>query len=256
MLAKSIQGYFGFGACVRYLQDVPENAPIHGDSFVLKNLTAFFGQLDELGLQVTKRASYDLSSLAEELKSLPESAKLTMDQAGRLNRLMRELRKTLSAEIKGFEAYVVTPKRLDVKKLLDGVDELFAPNVFDFLPEIAIHDFMEAGKCIAFERATAAAFHLLRGTEAVLRHYYCLKIGRNRIELMWGPIVVDLRKRRKTRRNHTLHNNLDNIRQSFRNPTQHPDKIYDIQEVQDLFGLCVDVVNRMIRDIHPQKTAE
>jgi len=39
---------------------------------------------------------------------------------------------------------------------------------------------------------------------------------------------------------------LDNIRRSFRNPTQHPDKIYDIQEVQDLFGLCIDAINRMI----------
>jgi len=42
---------------------------------------------------------------------------------------------------------------------------------------------------------------------------------------------------------------LDHIRRSFRNPTQHPDKIYDIQEAQDLFGLCVDAVNRMSRSV-------
>ena len=50
-----------------------------------------------------------------------------------------------------------------------------------------------------------------------------------------------------------LLNNLDNIRQSFRNPTQHPEKIYDIQEVQDLWSLCVDVVNRMSSDIRGNK---
>lgn len=63
---------------------------------------------------------------------------------------------------------------------------------------------------------------------------------------MWGPMVTHLKKRKaKPIPPATLLNNLDNIRVSFRNPTQHPEKIYDIQEVQDLFGLCVDVVNRM-----------
>ncbi len=63
---------------------------------------------------------------------------------------------------------------------------------------------------------------------------------------MWGPMIISLRKRKKSRPPDVLLNNLDNIRVSFRNPTQHPEKIYDIQEAQDLFGLCVDVVSRMI----------
>ncbi|MCH8069815.1 MAG: hypothetical protein IID16_11195, partial [Candidatus Marinimicrobia bacterium] len=40
---------------------------------------------------------------------------------------------------------------------------------------------------------------------------------------------------------------LDRIRINFRNPTSHPDKIYDIEEAQDLFGLCVDAINRMVK---------
>jgi hypothetical protein len=39
--------------------------------------------------------------------------------------------------------------------------------------------------------------------------------------------------------------NLTNIRRSLRNPTQHPEKVYVIDDVQDLFGLCVDVIRRM-----------
>ena len=52
---------------------------------------------------------------------------------------------------------------------------------------------------------------------------------------MWGPMVDSLRKR-KTRVSKPLLDNLDNIRYSFRNPTQHPEKTYDIEEVQDLFN--------------------
>ena len=61
---------------------------------------------------------------------------------------------------------------------------------------------------------------------------------------MWRDIVVALKKRRDPPPAELL-DNLDNIRKSFRNPTQHPEKIYDIEEVQDLFGLAIDVVNRM-----------
>src|SRR5258706_16076864 len=105
------------------------------------------------------------------------------------------------------------------------------------MPPIAKYDVEEAGKCIAFERPTAAAFHLLRGTESVLKDFYCTMIKQKRCQLMWGPMVADLRKRPKTKKNIVLLDNLDNIRRSFRNPTQHPEKIYDIQEVQDLWGL-------------------
>lgn len=110
----------------------------------------------------------------------------------------------------------------------------------------AQYDFSEAGKCIAFERPTAAAFHLLRGTESELRELYCYFVKKNRIKpMLWGPMVQALLSHRRAKMNEALLKNLDNIRSSFRNPTQHPEKIYDIQEVQDLWGLCVEVVNKM-----------
>jgi hypothetical protein len=120
-----------------------------------------------------------------------------------------------------------------------------APGTVSALPEIAQYDFTQAGKCIAFELLTSAAFHLLRATEATLRHLY-FAATQNSAPQNWGPIVQFLRQLPKPLPAPLL-DNLDNIRQSFRNPTQHPEKIYDIQEVQDLFSLCVDVVNRMVR---------
>jgi hypothetical protein len=162
-------------------------------------------------------------------------------EATKLREIMADLRKTLFAEAQGNIAFIVTDKRIDVNKLLFDVQSLLAPTVFAQLPSVAQHDFIEGAKCIAFERSTAAAFHLLRGTEAVLRHFYVSIVQRKRSPLMWGPMVQSLRQRRNPP-DGVLLDNLDNIRRSFRNPTQHP----EIQEVQDLFGLCVDVVNRMV----------
>ena len=53
---------------------------------------------------------------------------------------------------------------------------------FDKLSELSKTDFTEAGKCIAFERYTAAAFHVLRGTEQALTEFYLKKVKRRRIK--------------------------------------------------------------------------
>jgi len=254
MLAKPIDEYFYFGTLVRYLQDARLGSRIHGKSFIIENLRAFFPRLDSLDLQVTRRASRELSAFKEELEAAAPEATLTSEQAERLRELMTNVRRTLVAELAGFKAYVVTPKRLDVRRLLTEVSSLLAPGVFDQLPDIAKYDLEESAKCIAFERSTAAAFHLLRGTEAVLKAFYCSHIKRNRpAVLMWGNMVQGLSGKREMRQHQPLLTNLDNIRLSFRNPTQHPDKIYDVQEVQDLWGLCIDTIGRMTRITRREK---
>lgn len=252
METKSVYRYFIFGTGFRFLQDARAGLPIHGDGKIISVLERFFNNLEVLDLRVTYRASQELLEAFSRLKKLDQDAVLSVEQAEELKNLTQEIRPTLLAELQLFNVYLVNPKRIEVTKLLSNVHALFAPGVFDKLPEIARFDLMEAGKCIAYERPTAAGFHLMRATESVLRLFYLCHVRRGRLQLMWGQIVQNLRSKRKFIKNQeyiTLFNNLDNIRLSFRNPTQHPEKVYDIHEVQDLWGLCVDVINRMSRDL-------
>jgi len=250
MESVAIWQYIYFGTALRYFQDVQEGWPVHGENFILDNLDSFLRRLKEFALPVTERAAVDLRVIREELAETDAQHKLTSDEAKRLAQEVKDVRNTCEAEARGKMAFIVTDKRLDVLKLLADVRGLMAPGVFDSLPDVAQYDLLEAGKCIAFERPTAAAFHLLRATEGVLRHFYCSIVRRGRVDpMLWGAMVQPLRKRKKAPPVELL-DNLDNIRRSFRNPTQHPDKIYDVQEVQDLFGLCVDVVNRMVTSPH------
>lgn len=246
MKPKSIYSYVWIGTCLRYLQDVKQGWFIHTKATVLDNIQWFLGRLEENELHVTLRASNNLLKIKDELKQKPKDGTLNEEESERLSKIMDDIRKTFEAEAEGFNAYVVTDKKMDIKKLVDKIDGVFSPNVFEALPEIARYDFKEAGLCVAFERPTAAAFHILRGTEDVLRIYYKRYIRPAQLNLTWGQITTELRNKRTGKKpDSTLINHLDNIRNSFRNPTQHPDKIYDIQEVQDLFSLCIDVVNRM-----------
>lgn len=248
MNRQPIYRFYFFGTCERFLQDAHENMSMDPNDGIPGNIRSFFGYLDELGLAVTRRVARP--RLTAFLQSIEGQAALSAQKAAELQRIMAEIRTTLDAELEGVEAYTPTPKRLDLRHLLETIGSLFAPTTYDVLPEIARYDFAEAGKCIAFERPTAAAFHILRGTESTLRFYYEQMIRQNRIpSRMWGPIVQDLRLRPRTREYDVLNNHLDNIRNSFRNPTQHPEATYDIHEVQDLWSVCVDVVNRMIRTL-------
>ncbi len=158
----------------------------------------------------------------------------------------------LESESDRIPVFDLSPKRLDSKKLLNNVAALFASGVFESLHEVAQYDFMEAGKCIAFDLPTAAAFHLMRGTEMVLRQFYKAMTGKDAGRKFWGDLVKDLQAT-QTSSLEPLYDHLDDIRKNFRNPTQHPDKIYNIDEAQDLFGVCIDVVDQMIPIIMKQQ---
>lgn len=247
MIRQSIVSYYIFGTEMRYLQDASAGHSIKTKDCILDNIDRFLNNIDHLGLTVTSRAAWELRNCRQTLDE-SENSSLDQKQATELSSIMNRLRLTLDAEIQGIQAFTTIPMRLDSTKLLDDVSSLFAPDTYNFFPDIAKYDFVEAGKCIAFELPTFAAFHILRATEANLRHYYKQMVKQKRIKSeMWGPIVIDLRRRIKTKKYTTLNNHLDNIRLSFRNPTQHPEAVYDIHEVQDLFSVCIDANNRMFK---------
>ena len=156
---QSLFGFYWFGTCLRYLQDATVGFQVHGHGTVTWNIDELFSNLSAFKLPVTERLAHErLDSFVEALKALPPDSRLTTEQATTLRDVIVRLRDTLEAEIQGVGAYTPTPKRLDLTRLLGDVTSLFAPDTFNALPPISQYDFGEAGKCIAFERSTAAAF--------------------------------------------------------------------------------------------------
>lgn len=249
MEKRATSEYIWLGSAVRYLLDADETSNVGTSGGVAANIDAMNEELGRLGLDVSHRVLTgwtNVLELREELSLDDEDARLTTVQANQLRADMRHLWRAVMGESAGIYAFVVSEKRLSAEKLLEAVPELFAPGVFDAMPELAQYDFGQAGRCVAFELPTAAAFHLMRGTEGVLKDFYCSVVKRQRVALMWGPMVDHLRARRVPPPAALL-DHLDSIRKNFRNPTQHPDATYDIHEAQDLFSVCVDVVNRAIK---------
>jgi len=217
----------------------------------LDHLDWYLNSLVNLGLSTTTTAAWTLQQVRDHLVTLPPQSILTAEDAGSIRSSALMLRETLKAETSNLTLYEVSGKRFDSKALLTKVPSLMRAGTYGELPVLAAYDLHEAAICIAFERPTAAAFHALRSTEAVLRHYYSCVIVTKRLRKpwLWGPMLQELRKPRRVRKpNIAVLDHLDNIRGNFRNPTTHPEKIYDIEEAQNLFGQCLSVIEAMIFD--------
>lgn len=249
MIQRTVKEYIQIGTCIRYLQDAKEGYSFHKKGCIIQVIQKLILELDQLNLNVTKRASVDLVRFLEKAKLTAKTATINTTGAKNLNRLAANLRLTLQAETDGIIASIITDKKYTIEKLLD-IGQLFDAGIFARLSDLAKYDFSEAGQCIAFERTTAAAFHVLRGTEEVLKHYYIFYIPNITGFRTWGQMTNDLQEiNNGNRPKRVIVDHLKNIGQNFRNPTQHPDMIYDIEEVQNLLALCLDVVNRMIKEI-------
>lgn len=120
MRPVTVYHYWYFGTAVRFLQDVHEGIPIHQQGTVLDCLNTVFERLDslELSVSIETLAAERLSKLRKELKDSDPKATITGPQTRTLCREIDNLRLTLEAELRGIEAFVISPKRLDVKKFL------------------------------------------------------------------------------------------------------------------------------------------
>lgn len=249
MYETSVYEYYAFGYNYFILRQGTVGHTVKGDGDSLEwFLNEVLERLDSLNLQVTSEAASKLKEISGRVDSMPDDA--TVDEAlGReVTEACNQIDVTLDAELKLRRAFVVTPQRYSAHHLLEEPWDLFGAGTWERLPDIAVFDFIEACRAVAFGLATASAFHLMRCVEAMLREYYCTIVKRNRVKLWWGPMVQHLRQRRDAPPRAIL-DHMDNIRVNFRNPTQHPDARYESEEAQDLLALSIDAVNRMARDL-------
>ncbi len=239
--------YIGFGGILEFLRLAGVGRSVHGDGYVLDNINKFINFVEDSDFIVTKETLYDLKKFKEKLEKTPDNQKLTQDEATELFKIMDKILFVIDAESKTKFTFFISEKRIDTKKLLFNMKSLFAKDVFDALPDSIQYDFKESGKCIAFECPTASAFHILRGLEGLLRVLLNkLSPQVNTSQMVWGDLIRGLRSLNIPDLSILL-DSLDRIRANYRNPTNHPEKIYNIEEAQDLFNLCVGVVNDIIK---------
>ena len=85
----------------------------------------------------------------------------------------------------------------------------------------------------------------MRGTEGLLKHLYFSVVKRGRKSpAMWNNMVVHLVERNAF--DAGCKGMLDVFRTGFRNPVAHPEKVFSVDEAQDLLGTTVQLASLIV----------
>jgi hypothetical protein len=114
--------------------------------------------------------------LAAALKVDVKNARDAVVESATIARFKAELQRfeeAFTRDCKQLDVFTVTRKGLySTRALIERPETKFPANLLAVMPQKTIQDLQEAGRCLAFERPTACAFHICRGTEALMLAYY------------------------------------------------------------------------------------
>lgn len=223
--------------------------------FARQWLVAFVKETAEYGdsLKDSRASAQSLLGRMSTIFDLPQSdwkRPITQDEYVSLSRGKDEFEKNFEREYKNIDVFTVTPKGIyNTRLLMERPEAQFPDKVRPILPGQLIYDLKQAGRCLAFDIPTACAFHVCRGTEALMLAYYKVLAGHdwNFKKKDWKiyieQLVVEGTPKKITSR-------LEEIRDLDRNTYIHPDINVSLEEAQVLFGLCSGVNFYMAEEIH------
>jgi hypothetical protein len=250
VLVQNSYLYIRIGLAIRLLRNV---TPEDTKALALGSLRALYEELQQANFQVTI-AAMDSESFLGMLAALNalenDSDELGDALASWVRTQLANIETIIFPESAIKKIYVLPNRRFNSEYLLSSPQSLLKDGAFEKLEEVAKQDIASACRCILFGEATAAAFHILRATESVLKSYYFHHKRQKRLaKPMWGPMVSELRAKTKSKPPTSLLSSLDLIRTAYRNPTQHPEATYEIDSAQDLFGVCLDAIGKMASEL-------
>ena len=189
----------------------------------------------------------------------PQTMKTTTDPALtipqplvlRITSAVTEFRHHLEAECPTLATYVVSPKgAYSVSRLIDQAEVLIPETTRGQLDDLVTEDIRQAGRCLAFDLPTAAAFHLFRAVESVLRllHSRVTQTPPADEPLSgWHPHIQALTRAAVPSKVTDL---LVNIKNNYRNPIAHPEATLTSDQAIVLVPLGVAAIQAMV-DVMP-----
>lgn len=162
---------------------------------------------------------------------------------------VKEFETIFAAELQNLATYFVMKKGIyDTNDLILRADDIFTPTIKPVLSDQTKLDIKEAGKCIAFDLATAAGFHILRAVESVIVDYIVVLTGAKpkTSDRNWGSYIKTIRDGGGDIKACAV---LDQIRELHRNPNIHPETILTMDEALTLLGIAQSAIITMVNDI-------
>lgn len=164
----------------------------------------------------------------------------------------RDFETVLGAELQDIDTYFIEKKGIYVTSdLIDHADMALDEATQKTIPQESLRDFREAGKCLAFDLATASGFHSMRATESVLRQWHQLvcKPPPKADKPDMGKCVSDLRGSNPDKGALGALGVVDQIRELHRNPVMHPEDFLTVEQALRLFDIAKSAIGAMAEQI-------
>jgi hypothetical protein len=173
-------------------------------------------------------------------------------------KLLKELQNRIGDQLKSRLFLFMPLEKIEYYKAV----ALFGADVDAKFPDLR-DDIAEAGRCFAFNRNTAAVFHLMRVMERGVQAFAGkLGVPERIIRLKeWHPILVAAKKKIESLPQKTVSTKrkkekfaeacafLDLVRVAWRNPTMHPKASYIEEEAREILGVVKSFMSRLAKII-------
>jgi hypothetical protein len=155
------------------------------------------------------------------------------------------------------DTFIVSPKRAYSTTLLAEQGETLASEQALSLVPAMGKDLHDAGRCMAFELSTAAAFHLFRAVEAMVSEYGTFVRNKpfTQVEKKKGlGGMANLLKEKSLGVDTRITSTIEQVALLHRNPTMHPEMHISTTEINATLGIVVSVIETVAIDWNRRKT--
>ena len=159
----------------------------------------------------------------------------------------KEFETVLSAELQTLATYHASQKGIySTTDLIERAEKIFPQSVLAKTDSGVIEEIRQSGRCLAFDNATASAFHMMRATEAVMHKYYIYACSPSSEEKLgnWGAYITELQKSQKPEVKEVVAM-LQQIKDRHRNLIMHPEVVLTPDEAFTLFEIAQGAIIAM-----------
>jgi hypothetical protein len=168
-------------------------------------------------------------------------------RASAISGKVTELETVLGNDMPDIASYVVSQKGIyRTADLIEHAEKQLSEAGQKAISEQTCRDVRDAGRALAYELATACAFHLWRSVESCMGTYYERLTGNDwgtaGIVRNWGAYIKAMAAAGAPSK---ITGFLDHIRAEYRNPQTHPDELVPLDEAQRLFPVALSAIEQL-----------
>ena len=216
-------------------------------------ITNFFDYVQKLNLQVTN-AAITLGKIRKYHKYLDaenKREKVKADLVKKVNTEINKLIPTFEAEILNKNSFVLKDKKFKIEHLIDNQTLLFKKKeVLLTAPFDVKYNVMESANCLAFDRNSACAFHILLATEQYVKffndNFFESSEDDTEEEVNFFGLIKETEEILSEQKHKSeLIGLLHIIRKYYRNQSQHSNRKFTEIEATDLLNICIKIMNEL-----------